>query len=137
MLGLDSFAEFYGWCEGLAGVNGRQTGPFACNGSLTAEKRLDEVLAAVLSTGRAMRVLNGNKYGILVDKPRDYPVMVLNSQNVLEANTTRVSRKPRTAIPSSSSTRRTGSSPEYIPTGFSTLPIPPNHTVSKSCSLTA
>jgi hypothetical protein len=61
-------------------------GPFACNGVLTAEKRVDEALAVILSTGRAMRILNGDTYGILVDMPRECPVMVLNSQNVLEAS---------------------------------------------------
>jgi len=74
---MESFGEFYEWCESRK---------YTCNGVLTASKRLDEVLALVLSTGRAMRILNGSKYGLLIDKPREYPVMVLNSQNVLEAS---------------------------------------------------
>ncbi|MDR1176046.1 MAG: hypothetical protein LBK83_11330, partial [Treponema sp.] len=77
MLDMDSFAGFYEWCDERG---------YACNGVLAAEKRLDDVLAVILFTGRAMRILNGDKYGILVDKPREYPVMVLNSQNVLEAS---------------------------------------------------
>jgi hypothetical protein len=77
MIDMESFGEFYEWCAERK---------YNCNGILTATKRLDEVLALVLSTGRAMRVLNGGKYGLLIDKPRDYPVMVLNSQNVLEAS---------------------------------------------------
>jgi hypothetical protein len=77
MIDMESFGEFYEWCAERK---------YYCNGILTTGKRLDEVLALVLSTGRAMRVLNGNKYGLLIDKPREYPVMVLNSQNVLEAS---------------------------------------------------
>jgi hypothetical protein len=86
MLDMNSFAEFYEWCDETVTEDGVSKKRFTCNGVLTAEKRLDEVLAVILSTGRAMRILNGNKYGILVDKPREYPVMVLNSQNVLEAS---------------------------------------------------
>jgi hypothetical protein len=74
---MDSFGEFYEWCDDRN---------YTCNGVLTVSKRLDEVLALILSTGRAMRILNGNKYGLLIDKPRDYPIMVLNSQNVLDAS---------------------------------------------------
>jgi hypothetical protein len=77
MLDLESFGEFYEWCEERK---------YFCNGVLTAAKRLDEVLSLVLSTGRASRVINGGKYGLLIDRPREYPVMVLNSQNVLEAS---------------------------------------------------
>jgi hypothetical protein len=76
MLDERSFREFYDWCN-LKG--------FTCNGVLTSKKRLDDVLAAVLGTGRAMRIINGNRYGVLIDKPRDIPVTILNSQNVLEA----------------------------------------------------
>jgi hypothetical protein len=76
MLDLDSFGEFYQWCADRE---------YTCNGVLTAEKRVDDLLNAVLSTGRGMRILNGNRYAILIDKPRENPVMILNSQNVLEA----------------------------------------------------
>ena len=77
MIDMKSFGEFYEWCAQRK---------YTCNGVLTSSKRLDEVLALVLSTGRAMRVLNGSRYGLLIDKPRDYPVMILNSQNVLDAS---------------------------------------------------
>jgi predicted phage tail protein len=73
---MESFGEFYEWCEERS---------YTCNGVLTTTKHVEEVLALILSTGRAMRILNGNRYGLLIDKPRDYPVMILNSQNVLEA----------------------------------------------------
>jgi sulfur carrier protein ThiS len=76
MLDLDSFGEFYEWCEDRE---------YTCNGVLVNEKRVDELLNAVLSTGRGMRILNETRYGVLIDKPRTNPVMVLNNQNVLEA----------------------------------------------------
>jgi len=81
MLDMNSFGEFYEWCEEKK---------YTCNGVLTTEKRLDDTLALILSTGRAMRTLNGNKYGLLIDKPREYPVMILNSQNVLEASNQKI-----------------------------------------------
>jgi len=76
MLDLDSFGEFYQWCAERK---------YTCNSVLTAEKRVDDLLNIVLSTGRAMRILNGNRYAVLIDKPRENPVMILNNQNVLEA----------------------------------------------------
>jgi len=76
MFDLDSFGEFYQWCTERE---------YTCNGVLTSEKRVDDLLNAVLSTGRGMRILNGSRYAILIDKPRENPVMILNSQNVLEA----------------------------------------------------
>jgi hypothetical protein len=77
MLDMHSFGAFYEWCENKG---------FACNGVLTSKKRADDILDMVLGTGRAMRVLNGNQYGVLIDKPRPVPVAILNSQNVLEAS---------------------------------------------------
>jgi hypothetical protein len=76
MLDLDSFGEFFQWCANRE---------YTCNGVLTSEKRVDDLLSAVLSTGRGMRILNGNRYAVLIDKPRENPVTILNSQNVLEA----------------------------------------------------
>ena len=75
-LDLNSFGEYYQWCEERN---------YTCNGVLTSDRRVDDLLHAVLSTGRAMRILNGNRYAVLIDKPRINSVHVLNSQNVLEA----------------------------------------------------
>jgi hypothetical protein len=85
-INLESFGEFYEWCDGQVTVAGKQAGPFACNGVLTSEKRLDALLDAILMTGRGMRILSGGKYGVLIDKPRTNPVMILNNRNVLEAS---------------------------------------------------
>jgi hypothetical protein len=84
-LDLDSFGEFYEWCDENI-IEGEVTKKrFTCNGVLTTEKRLDDLLHAILITGRGMRILNGNKYGVLIDKPRENPVMILNNQNCLES----------------------------------------------------
>ena len=77
---LLSFGEFYEWCDKKH---------FACNGVLTSEKKLSDLLDVIFSTSRAFRVLNGKKYGVLIDKPRDLPVTIINNQNVLEANNTK------------------------------------------------
>jgi hypothetical protein len=76
MIDLDSFGEFYKWCTDRE---------YTCNGVLVNEKRVDDLLTAILQTGRGMRVLNETKYAVLIDKERDNPVAVLNSQNVLQA----------------------------------------------------
>ena len=80
MLDLDSFGEFYQWCSDRK---------YTCNGVLTSERRVDDLLQAILTTGRGMRILNGNRYSILIDKPRENPVYILNNQNVLEASNTK------------------------------------------------
>jgi hypothetical protein len=85
MLDLNSFAEFYEWCDETIIEDGESRKRFTCNGVLTAEKRVDDLLSAVLAAGRGMMMLNGNQYAVLIDKPRENPVMILNSQNVLEA----------------------------------------------------
>ena len=77
---LQSFGEFYEWCEDKH---------FTCNGVLTSEKKLNDLLEAIFSTSRAFRVLNGKKYGVLIDKPRTIPVTIINNQNVLSANNTK------------------------------------------------
>ena len=77
MLDLDSFGEFYEWCKERE---------YTCNGVLASEKRVDDLLNAILATGRGMRILNGSRYAVLIDKPRENPVTILNSQNVLEAS---------------------------------------------------
>ncbi|MDR1250150.1 MAG: hypothetical protein LBK63_12725, partial [Treponema sp.] len=77
MLDLNSFGAFYKWCNDKN---------FSCNGVLTSKKKVDDILAMVLETGRAIRILNGHQYGVLIDQPREAPVTILNSQNVLEAS---------------------------------------------------
>ena len=74
---LDQYAEFYSWCENKG---------FACNGVLYKQQKTSAVLENILSCGRAANVINYNKFGCLVDNDKRNVVMVLNNQNVLEAN---------------------------------------------------
>lgn len=84
---LDSFGEFYEWCaEKGYYKNYPDLERFQCNGVLTSQKKTSEVLNNILSCGRSYLVLKGKKYGVLIDKPRSEPVLILNSQNVIEAS---------------------------------------------------
>lgn len=74
---LDSWGEFYEFCE---------TNSFKCNGVLTSEKKTIDLLTQILQCGKGVLIVKNNKYGILIDKPKTTPVMILNSQNVLSAN---------------------------------------------------
>jgi hypothetical protein len=71
---LDSFGTFYEYCNAKG---------FTCNGILTSQKKLEDLLHAILTTSRALILLRGSKYGILIDRPRLYPVAIINNQNAL------------------------------------------------------
>jgi len=58
---LQAFGELYEWCEQKN---------LKCNGVMTSQKRLDETLDAIFNTCRALRILNGPQYSVLIDKPR-------------------------------------------------------------------
>lgn len=86
-LDLDSFGAFYEWCDERGYYSSNPTIPrFTCNGVLTSQKKTDEVLDAILSCGRGIRIRNGKKYGVLIDKPRTTTVHILNNQNVISAS---------------------------------------------------
>lgn len=74
---LTSFGEFYDWCE---------EHHFKCNGVLCNEKKTVDLVNQILQCGKGVLTIVGNKYGVLIDKPRENPVMILNAQNILEAN---------------------------------------------------
>lgn len=75
-LDLESFGAFYEYCE---------ENNFKCNGVLVQQTKTQDVVNTILSCGRGFLTLSGNKYAVCIDKPREFPVMVLNNQNVLEA----------------------------------------------------
>ena len=74
---LPRLGELYEFCE----ENG-----FTCNGVLSAQKKLSEVIDMILSTCRAYKILNGYKWSVLIDKPRTTPVTILNNHNIISAN---------------------------------------------------
>ena len=77
---LDSFGEFFTFCE--------QKG-YKCNGILVSEKKTIEIVNNILQCGKGVLTIINNKYGVLIDKPRTTPIMILNAQNVLEATNTK------------------------------------------------
>lgn len=77
---LDSFGEFFTFCE--------QKG-YKCNGVLVSEKKTIEIVNNILQCGKGVLTIINNKYGVLIDKPRTTPIMILNAQNVLEATNTK------------------------------------------------
>jgi hypothetical protein len=83
---LNSFGEFYDWCNEDITEKGVIRKRFTCNGVLTSEKRLDDLIGAILTTGRGIKILDGSKYAVLIDKPRTTPVTILNNQNIFETD---------------------------------------------------
>jgi len=69
--------ELYEYCEEKG---------FSCNGVLSAQKKLSEVIDLILSTCRAYKILNGYKWSVLIDKPRTTPVTILNNHNIISAS---------------------------------------------------
>ena len=84
---LAAFGELYEFAEShtgrKAGYSQPQPLPFEVSGALTSQKKLEDVVNQVLTTARASLTRNGNKYSVLIDKPRDYPVTILNNHSFL------------------------------------------------------
>ena len=87
---LVSFGKFYEWCEQtdttLINAGGRK---FTANGVVSRPTKTIDLVNQILNCGHGKLVINGNKYGVLFDKPDETPVMILNNQNVLEAKNTK------------------------------------------------
>ena len=83
---MDSFGRFYEWCEETDSEL-RNSGfrKYTANGVLSKQMKTIDLVNQILNCGHGKLVINGNKYGVLYDKPDSQPVMVLNNQNVLEA----------------------------------------------------
>lgn len=86
-LDMDDYGRFYDWCKNydIKNAKGEQVG-FECNGVVIKNYKTSELLGKILACGRGSMRTNGNKYGVLIDKPIENTVMILNNQNVLEAN---------------------------------------------------
>ena len=87
---LDSFGKFYEWCEqvdlSLINSDGRR---YTANGVISKQYKTIDLVNQILACGHGKLVINGNKYGVLYDKPLDTPVMILNNQNILEQKNTK------------------------------------------------
>lgn len=71
---LPKLGELYEFCE---------EHNLKCNGVLTSQKKLSEVIDLILSTCRAYKILNGHKWSVFIDKPRTIPVTILNNHNII------------------------------------------------------
>lgn len=74
---LPKLGELYEFCE---------EHNLKCNGVLTSQKKLSEVIDLILSTCRAYKILNGHKWSVFIDKPRTTPVTILNNHNIIGAS---------------------------------------------------
>lgn len=81
---FDSFGEFYEWCDedfdfGAGGIKKR----FSCDGVVIKKQKTLSLVSDVLACGRGYICLNDNKYGVLIDKPRENVVVILNNHNLI------------------------------------------------------
>lgn len=84
---MDSFGRFYEWCNSVdTELINSDCHRYIANGVLSKELKTSELVNQILACGHGKLVLNGNKYGVWFDSPQSTPVMILNSQNVLEAS---------------------------------------------------
>ena len=74
---LVRLGELYEFCQEKS---------FTCNGVLTSQKKLSDVIDLILSTCRSYKILNGVKWSVIIDKPRLTPVTILNNHNVIKAS---------------------------------------------------
>lgn len=79
-LDLAEFGRFYEFCEDEG---------YTCNGVVTTDMSLDSLLASILYTGRAQKIMRDGLYSIFVDKPQENPITILNNQNVISASNTK------------------------------------------------
>lgn len=88
-LDLLSFGQCYEECEEEKDFGGVLLPKYACDGAVLKDQKSLDLANNILATCRSNIVLIGNKYCVVMDTPRDNPVMVLNNQNVLEASNTK------------------------------------------------
>lgn len=91
-LDLESFGEFYEWCENnpyeIIDEYGNDIG-FTCNGVLTSKVKTSDLLSDILACGRGYKVVNGNKIGVEIEKAQSESTLVINNQNVIDASNQR------------------------------------------------
>lgn len=86
------FGELYEWANTPRTEND-DTPKFQCNTVITTQKKTREIIDNILMTARAKLVLTDKKYGVWIDNPQTYPVMILNNQNVLSASNSKAFTK--------------------------------------------
>ncbi len=81
---LDSFADCYEKCDEQRDYGGVMMARFGCNGVVMRKTKSLDLANQILGCCKANIVMRGNKYGVLMDEPRENVAFILNNQNILE-----------------------------------------------------
>lgn len=85
---LEKLGELYEWCnQERVNSDNSKSSKFTCNGILVSQKKTRDIINSILETCRAKLIIDeDSKYSVWIDKPQEYPVMILNNQNILSAS---------------------------------------------------
>ena len=93
---MNSVKELYNFCEDVTDGTKKKNSnellhmKFSCNGVVSSEIKFETLLKNILLTGRSsLKRDEKNRYEVLLGKPTDYPVGVLNQQNIISKSNTR------------------------------------------------
>lgn len=87
---LESFGEAYEMCEEIKDFGeGIKDKKYLCDGAVLSSTKTIDLVNKILACARSSLVLNGNKYEIFTDKEQDYPLLVLNNNNLLSLSYTK------------------------------------------------
>lgn len=79
---LDNLGELYEFCN--QPMSETDSNPrYTCNTVIYNEMKTSDIINKILQTGRASISMKGNQYGVVIDKPMDTPLAILNNQNIL------------------------------------------------------
>ena len=79
-LDMAEFGRFYEFCE---------TKGFTCNGVVTNDVKLENLVKDILFTGRAQKIMKDGLHSLFIDQPQAIPITILNNQNVISASNTK------------------------------------------------
>lgn len=93
---MNSVKELYNFCADVTDGTKKKNSnellhmKFSCNGVVSSEIKFETLLKNILLTGRSsLKRDEKNRYEVLLGKPTDYPVGVLNQQNIISKSNTR------------------------------------------------
>lgn len=92
---MDSISKLYNFCSDVTdGTKGRDGKilhfKFTCNACIASEVKFDNWLYQILLTGRSLLKRDEeNRYEVVIGKPVDYPVGVINQQNIIAKSNSR------------------------------------------------
>lgn len=118
----ESFGRFYEWCNENFNFGTDKESDilqrFSCDGAVVNQQKTIDLTKQILSLGRGFLVLNGSKYSVMIDKPRENPVMILNNQNILDFS----SQKNFENLPDGYSVEYIDAIQKYIQNSFIAVP---------------